>query len=178
MENLCTHNTPIVASWTYPTGSSNTLKSLIKDQQSSTLATSLLILTLALIFSIVFAYSGGNHILYLGYTFAVLSLLIFIIAQRFISTYYSHLLKSENEVIFGEDCIFFLDEIYPLQKNFYNLEKIDIYVGAENLLILDYTPFDIEQPDHTYSITIPIPQNKLPVAIYLKHYYTDFIESK
>lgn len=176
MKALCTNNIPIVARWSYPANSSATLKSLIKDQKSNTLATALLILILALIFSLVFAHSGGSYILGLGYTFAMLSLLIFVIAQRFISAYYNHLLESENEVIFGEHYIFFLDEIYPLQKSFYSLEKIDIYIGTENLLTIDYHPFDVDYPDHTYSVTIPIPQNQLTLATYLKNYYTDFIK--
>lgn len=175
IKSLYTGEIPIVAHWTYAPNSSNTLKTFIEEQKSSTLATALLILILALIFSIVFAYSGGTYILYLGYSLAILSFLIFIIARRFISAYYKHLLESELEVIFSEDSIYFLDEIHPLQKTFSSLEKIELYIGPEHLLIFDYGFCDVDEPS-LYSVTIPVPQNQLKTATYLKHYYSDFIE--
>lgn len=174
---LCTHHVPVIAHWTYAPNSSNTLKDFIKEQKSSTLATAILVLILSLIFSIVFAYSGSSYILYLGYILAVLCLLIFIIVIRFIATYYSQLANSELEVIFGEDAIYFLDEIYTIKKSLHFLAKVSIYVGPEPLLILDYSLYDIEEPA-SYSITIPIPPGKLKAATYLKSYYSELIEPR
>lgn len=178
IKDLCSCDTPIIGQWSYPTNSTNSLKNFIQDRKSSTLATALLVLILALIFCIIFAYSGGPYILYLGYTFAMLSLLTFIIAQRFITTYYMHLLTSENKAIFAEDYIYFLDELYSLHKTLYFLQKVDIYLGQEYLLIFEYGLYDVDDPTTTYSLTLPIPQDKLQTATYLKHYYTDLIEPK
>lgn len=174
---LYAHHVPIIAHWTYAPDSSNTLKNFIKDQKSNTLATSFLILILSLIFSIVFAYSGGSYILYIGYLLAALCLLIFIIVLRFISIYYTDLANHETEVIFGEDAIYFLDELYTIRKSLHFLTKVSIYVGPEPLLILDYSLYDIDEPA-SYSITIPIPQGKLKVATYLKSYYSELIDPK
>lgn len=173
---LCTHRVPIIAHWTYAPNSSNTLKNFIKEQKTDTLATALLVLILSLIFSIIFAYSGGPHILYLGYILAVLCLLTFILSLRFISAYYTHLSNSESEVIFGEEAIYFLDELYTIQRSLHFLTKVSIYVGPEPLLILDYSLYDIDEPA-SYSITIPIPQGKLKVATRLKSYYTELIQN-
>ena len=174
---LCTHHVPIIAHWTYAPNSSNTLKNFIKEQKASTLATAILVLILSLIFSIVFAHSGGSYILYMGYILAVLCLLIFIIVLRFISAYYTDLSSSELEVIFAENTIYFLDELYTIKRSLHFLAKISIYVGPEPLLILDYSLYDIEEPA-SYSITIPIPQGKLKAATYLKSYYSQLIEPR
>ncbi len=172
---LSTHHVPIIAHWTYAPNSSNTLKDLIKQQKAATIATAILILILSLIFCIVFAYSGGKNILQVGYILAVLCILIFIIVLRFISAYYTHLASSELEVIFGEDIIYFLDELYTVQRSLHFLTKVNIYIGPEPLLILDYNLYDIDEPP-TYSITIPIPQGKLKTATHLKNYYSELIE--
>lgn len=171
---LDAHHVPIIAHWTYAPNSSNTLKKFIKEQKTDTLATALLVLILSLIFSIVFAYSGSRYILYLGYILAILCLLTFILSLRFISAYYAHLSNSELKVIFGEEAIYFLDELYTLQKSLHFLTKVSIYVGPEPLLILDYSLYDIDEPA-SYSITIPIPQGKLKVATHLKSYYSELI---
>jgi len=172
---LCTHQVPVIAHWTYAPNSSNTLKNLIKEQKENTVATAILILILSLIFSIVFAYSGGSYILYLGYILAVLCLLTFMIVLRFISAYYTHLASTELEVVFAEDTIYFLDELYTIKRSLYYLTNVSIYVGPEPLLILDYGLYDIDEPA-SYSITIPIPQGKLKVATHLKSYYAELIE--
>lgn len=175
IQKFYSNDISLLAKWTYPPHSSDTLKMFIKSQKSSTLATALLALILALIFSIVFAYSGGTHILYLGYIFGFLSLLIFIIARRFINVYYKHLSDSPAEVLFSEDMIYFLDEVYPIQKTFYELQRVNLYLDTEALLIFEYNMPDIDDPDG-YSLVIPVPQNQIKMATYLKHYYTDLIE--
>lgn len=174
---LSGHKVPVIAHWIYAPNSSNTLKDLIKEQKANTVATAVLILILSLIFSIVFAYSGGKNILYLGYILAILCLLTFIIVLRFISAYYTNLANSELEVIFGEDTIYFLDELYTVQKSLHFLTKINIYIGPEPLLVLDYNLYDIDEPP-SYSITIPIPQGKLKTATHLKSYYSELIDPR
>lgn len=173
---LLNRETPVIAQWTYAPNSSPTLLKFIKELKYSTLATATLVLVLSLIFSIVFAYSGGTYILWLGYIFAILSFFVFIIAIRFISAYYDHLAKSESTVLFGEDCIYFLDELYSLQKVIYLVDRINIYIGAENLLIFEYGLYDIEDSS-AYNLTIPIPANKLNIAIHIKDYYRSTLHS-
>lgn len=173
---LETEEIPIITRWSYAPGSSKILLEFIKDQQAGSIATSLLILILSLIFCIVFAYSGGPYILYLGYILGLLCLLTFVLALRFISTYYDHLCTNELEVIFGEEAIYFIDEIYPLQRALHFLTKVSIDVGPEPLLTLDYSLDDVEEPD-SYRIAIPIPRDKMAVATRLKAYYTDLIHS-
>lgn len=176
VKDLCAHHVPVIAHWTYAPNSSNTLKTFIKEQKSNTFATATLVLILSLIFSIIFAYSGGSYILYLGYTLAILCLLVFIITLRFISAYYQDLAESESEVIFGEDSIYFLDELYTIKKSLYFLQKVSLYAGDEHLLVLDYGLYDIDEPA-SYSITIPVPRGKVLAATYLRDYYSQLIET-
>ena len=176
IKGLLAHTVPVVAHWNYPTNSSETLKKLIKEQKHNTLATAILVLILSIIFSIIFAYSGSTYVLWLGYTFAILCVLVFIIAVRFISAYYEHLSKSEATILFGEDCIYFIDELYMLNHTFHCLENVNIYIGVENLLIFEYGFDDIDS-SCAYSLTIPIPSDKLNIAIHLKDYYRSLIRT-
>ena len=176
IKNLLAHNSVVIAHWTYPINSSETLNKLIKEQKHNTLATAILILILSIIFSLIFAYSGSTYVLLLGYTLAVLCVLVFIIAVRFISTYYEHLSKTESSIFFGEDCIYFIDELFKFDSAFHPLENVNIYIGAENLLIFEYG-FDDIDCSCAYSLTIPIPKDKLNIAIHLKDYYRSIIKS-
>lgn len=177
ISDLTNHHVPVIAQWTFAANSSDTLKKLIKEEKHNALATAILVLILAIIFSIIFAYSGSTYVLILGYTFAVLCFLIFIIAVRFISAYYNHLEKSETTVIFGEDCIYFIDELFALNRTFHLLENVNIYIGLENLLIFEYGFDDIDN-SCAYSLTVPIPSDKLNIAIHLKDYYRSLIETE
>ena len=175
INNLITRNLPVIAQWSYSPNTSETLKKLIKEQKTNSLATAILILILSIIFSIIFAYSGSTYILWLGYIFAILCILVFIIAIRFISAYYKYLSTSESIVLFGEDYIYFLDELYTLNKSFYLLENVNIYIGVENLLIFEYGLNDIDSSAY-YTLTIPIPPDKLNIAIRLKDYYRSILK--
>ncbi|MBE6023191.1 MAG: hypothetical protein E7231_08160 [Cellulosilyticum sp.] len=177
LKKLISNHSVVVARWSYPPNSSDALKKLIKEQKTHTLVTTILILILSIVFFIIFAHSGGPYVLNLGYTLAVLCLLVFIIATRFISTYYEHLSSSEITVLFGENCIYFLDQLYRLDYHFHLLENVNIYIGTENLLIFEYGFDDI---DYTcaYSLTIPIPSDRLSTAVHLKEYYRSLIHSE
>lgn len=176
INDLLKRNIPVIAQWTYAPNSSITLTKIINSEKMNTLATALLVLILSLIFSIIFAYSGGTHVLLLGYTFAVLCFLIFIIATRFITMYYNQLTKTETTVLFGEEYIYFLDDLYPLQKALYLVDHINIYIGEENFLIFEYGFYDIDEPP-AYSLTLPIPAGKLNIAMHLKDYYRSILHT-
>ena len=176
IKNLVSGNTPVIARWTYPINSSETVNCFIKEEKHYSIATATLILILSLIFSFIFAYSGGTYVLYLGYIFAILCFLIFIIVLRFINAYYAALAKTENTVIFGEDCIYFIDELTQLTRSFHLLEDINIYIGKENLLIFEYGFGDLDDSS-SFTLTVPIPPNKLNIAIHLKDYYRSVLHS-
>lgn len=173
--NLCQHKSPIIAHWTYKPNSSKIINNLIKEQKSNSSATATLFLILSIIFCIVFAYSGGTTVLYTGYILAVLCVCIYIISLRFISTYYEQLLNKETEVIFGEDCFYFLNELYECQRGYHFLEKVTVFKGDENHLIFAYGLYDVDEPP-AYIVTIPIPNSKLHTAEHIKSYYMDLIK--
>ena len=173
-KNLVTYNIPVIAKWTYPPNDSKIILTLIKEQKTNTLATAILILILSLIFCIIFAYSGGTYILCLGYTFAILSIFAFIIATRFISTYYDCMASQENMIIFGEEYIYFLNEIYSLNQVFYHFCDVNISLGEENILTFDFGLNDVET-SVAHQIVVPIPYQKLHVALRLKDYYHSVI---
>ncbi|QEH66912.1 hypothetical protein [Cellulosilyticum sp. WCF-2] len=174
IKTLIDHHAPVLAHWTYDISSSSTLKAALSEQKSNTISTAILSLILGIIFSLVFAYSGGTHILYTGYTLAILIILAFIIGIRCILTYYEKALKIPTEVIFGEDSIYFMNQLYGLQKSIYFLENVIITQGPEAVLQLVYGQYDIDDTP-TCIISIPIPANKLQVAEHLRKYYLDLI---
>ena len=171
---LHTGNIPVITRWTYPVNSSETVHTFIKEEKRYTIATAILILLLSIIFFLIFAYSGGTYILYLGYILATSSLMIFIIALRFIHAYYNALSQTEGVVLFGEDCIYFIDELNHLTRSFHLLEDVNIYIGKENLLIFEYG-FGEMDTSSSYTLTIPIPPDKLNIALHLKEYYRGLI---
>lgn len=176
IKNLMNRSLPVVAHWSYLPNSSETLKKLFKEQKNNALATTTLILILSIIFSMIFAYSGNTYILKLGYTFAILFIFTFIIAVRFILAYYNVLLESQSTVLFGKEYIYFLDELYTLNRSLYVLRNVNIYIGTENLLIFEYGLNDIDDSP-CYNLTIPIPSDKLRIALQLKDYYRSLINT-
>ena len=174
IRNLLHYNTPIIAKWTYMPQSSPILTQYCKEQKLNAIATAFLFLTFSIIFFLIFAYSGKSHILFLGYTLALVCVFIFIIALRFIGSYYELLAKTENSVVFGEDCIYFIDDLYGLNYSIYLLQNVNIYIGKENLLIFEYGLNDIDDEARCH-LAIPIPIDKLDVAMKLKIYYRSII---
>ena len=174
IQNLLHYNTPIIAKWTYAPESSPTLTQYCKEQKLNAIATAFLFLTFSIIFFLIFAYSGKSHILFLGYTLTLVCVFIFIIALRFINAYYELLAKTENTVVFGEDCIYFIDELYGLNYSIYLLQNVNIYIGKENLLIFEYGLNDIDDEARCH-LAIPIPIDKLDIAMKLKIYYRSII---
>ena len=174
IQNLLHYNTPIIAKWTYAPYNSPLLDQYYKEQKLNAIATALLFLIFSVIFFLIFAYSGGTHILWLGYTLAVVCFLIFMISLRFIASYYEFLIETENTVVFGEDCIYFLDDLYGLNYSIYLLQNVNIYIGKENLLVFEYGLNDIDD-DARCHLAIPIPSDKLDIAMKLKIYYRSII---
>ena len=174
IQNLLHYNTPVIAKWTYAPYSSSLIAQYCKEQKLNGVATALLFLTFSTIFFLIFAYSGGTHILWLGYTLALACFFIFMISLRFISSYYETLIETENTVVFGEDCIYFIDDLYGLNYSIYLLQNVNIYIGKENLLVFEYGLNDIDD-DARCHLAIPIPSDKLDMAMRLKVYYCSII---
>ena len=174
IQNLLHYNTPVIAKWTYSPHSAPLIAQYCKEQRVNGVATTLLFLIFSVIFFLIFAYSGGTHILWLGYTLAFACLCIFIISLRFITSYYDSLIEAENTVVFGEDCIYFIDDLYGLNYSIYLLQNVNIYIGKENLLVFEYGLNDIDD-DARCHLAIPIPSDKLDIAMKLKIYYRSII---
>ena len=174
IKTLTDHNAPVLAHWTYDINSSSTLQETLNEQKNNAISTAILSFVLGIIFSLVFAYSGGIYILYTGYIFAFLTILGFIVALRFILTYYKETLNKPAEVIFGEDSIYFMEQLFTLQKSIFFLENVVIVEGTEMVLQLIYGQYDVDDVP-SYIISIPIPSNKLQVAQHLRKYYLDLI---
>lgn len=174
IQNLLHYNTPVIAKWTYAPYNSPLLAQYCKEQKLNAIATALLVLTFSVIFFLIFAYSGGTHILWLGYTLALVCLFIFILSLHFIASYYEMLIKAENTVVFGEDCIYFIDDLYGLNYSIYLLQNVNIYIGKENLLVFEYGLNDIDD-DARCHLAIPIPSDKLDMAMRLKVHYCSII---
>lgn len=176
-KNLLHYNIPVIAKWTYPPNSSPLLAQYLKEQKNNDLTTSSLILTFAIIFFLIFAYSGGTHIFYLGYTFITLCIFAYIITLKFISRYYDALSNTEITVLFGADCIYFLDEIYTLNYSIYLLQNVNITIGTDHLLIFEYGLNDIDDDAYCH-LAIPIPKDKFSTALHLKEYYRSIIQNE
>ena len=171
---LINHHVPILAHWVYDIKGSNVLQEALNEQKNNSISTAILSLILGIIFSLIFAYSGGIYTLYTGYALLLITLLGFIIAIRFILTYYNDFLNKPTEVIFGEDCIYFMEQLLTSQKSIFFLENIIIVKDTELVLQLIYGQYDIDDTP-SYVISIPIPSNKLSVAEHLRKYYLDLI---
>ncbi len=267
-ESLLSNHRTIIAKWEYKPQSSKYLLQFIDEFKQNAITTSLFVMAGCIIFSILFAYSGGQHVLIAGYAFAVLCIIIFFIARYYITAYYNDLKNTSNVALFSDDSIYFLDEVYAIDNPYYDLISIDIYMNYitayyndlkntsnvalfsddsiyfldevyaidnpyydlisidiymkdeillvfeygntsnvalfsddsiyfldevyaidnpyydlisidiymkdEILLVFEYGIPDIDEPSG-YTISIPVPDNKLKTATYLKHYYKDYI---
>lgn len=172
--DLTEHQVPVIAHWTFSANSSKIISDLIEELKNNSIATAILFLILSIIFWVVFAYSGGTSILYLGYIFIVFSICIFIIALRMITAYYEKLNMQDTEVIFGEDYFYFIDELYTFQRGYHCLQQVSVYEGGENALIFSYGLYDADEPA-VYTVTIPIPSDKLHTAKYIRTYYNNLL---
>lgn len=176
ISELSHHKTPIIAHWVYSPNTSHIIREFILEQKNNSIATAILFLILSCIFCLVFAYSGGPMILYTGYFLIFICICIFILSLRIISAYYKQLENNQIDVIFGEDCIYFIDELYTLQRGYHCLQQVTIDLDDEDCLLFAYGLYDVDDVP-AYTLTVPIPQGKMHTAISLKHYYNDLIKS-
>lgn len=175
IKQIYTERLPRIAHWTLQAKKSNLVKSQILESQSHTRCTSFLILILSIIFCIVFAYSGGHFVLLLGYALATFSLLIFIVAQRFISSYYLHLLTTPIDVIFTDNFIYFMDNLFSVNKALYYLEKMELYIGRDSSITFKYGHYDVDDPE-AFHLIIPVPNDQIQSAVSVKAYYNKYVK--
>ena len=176
ISDLSHHRSPIIAHWVYSPNTSHIIHEFISEQKNNSIATAILFLILSCIFCLVFAYSGGLTILYTGYLLIFICICIFILSLRVISAYYNQLANNQIDVIFGEDSIYFIDELYTLQRGYHCLQQVSIHPDDEDCLLFAYGLYDVDDVP-AYTLTIPIPQGKMHTALSLKHYYTDLIKT-
>ena len=160
---------PNLAHWFYKAESSHTITTLLLEEKHNALITSTLIFILGIVFS---CYFFGNSFYFLGISIILFFFACFFATILFIYSYYKKLLKSDHEIIFSNNMIYFLDDIHYLIKTIYVLEDICIIPGNEPLLQFLYSQYDIDNTP-SFSITIPIPSDKLNTAKYLRTYYLD-----
>lgn len=166
----------VIARWTYPPHSSNTLLHQIQHQKHISIFMSIICLLFIELFILIFVHNETNMIPLIASFFAVLVLFFWIIICRFILNYYEQLAKNESLVLFSKDCIYFMDTVFFLTQGLHILENVDIYQATEPLLIFEY---GFDELDHSSieTLTIPIPQDKLQIAHYLKNYYRSILSS-
>lgn len=168
------HKAVTIAHWTYKPASFKAISDFFLEQKINSYSTAILFFILGCIFSIIYAYSGHRSVLYMGYLLLAVCLCIFIVALRLITTYYKELDQNEVDVIFGEDSILFIDELFELRRGYHFLQRVSIHYGTENCLLFEYGLYDVDDKP-AYTLTIPIPKNKLHTAEHLKTYYNDLI---
>lgn len=163
--------------WTYSSRLPKAITEFIHVQKDNSIATAILFLILSLIFCLIFAYSGGTSILYTGYFLFSLCIGLFLISLRFITAYYKYLGEHTVDIIFGSSQVYFLDELFELQRGYHCLQQVSVIYGEEeNYLLFAYGLYDADEPP-AYTLTIPIPANQLMTALFLKDHYNDLIKS-
>lgn len=173
---LYAHDLTYITSWDIPTKSSTLFPVLIKEKKTNSILTSFIFFVLSLICCWVFTYSGGTHLLKIGYLLIGFCASLLIISLRFIDCYYTHMQNKPDPVLFGQNYIYFLDELYTLEYDYCTLQKVELCKEEEIYLVLCYGNNDTDEPP-THIVTIPVPPEKMYIATYLKNYYNELLSN-
>lgn len=175
IKELETGETPVLAHWIFAPNTSTIINDALLEQKSNIITTIMLSFVLGIVFAFIFIFGTNKYNLYIGLTIGIISFVGFIISM-FLATYYcSKQSKINTEVIFGEDCIYFLGELYTLQRSIYFLENILINVSDEISMQLLYGQNDLGNKS-VCTIQIPIPKDNLVVAKVLQKHYLELIK--
>lgn len=173
MKALESQDLPILARWSFSPHTSSILTQVLKEHKHNALCTLFFTFILVLIFSCTFI---STYIPTISYAGPLISLLFLFIGILIINAYFRNLSNTPIEVIFGDDIIYFLDDIYTLQKSIYFLDNIAINTEGEPTLQFIYG--QIEYDDSPYFILeIPIPENQLSMAHLLRTHYLEEIKN-
>lgn len=173
LKTLTDNELPILARWSFEPESSTILTNTLKDYKHNALCTLFFTFILVLIFTCTFFATYLPTCSYLG---PIISLLFLLIGVLITNTYFKKLSNEPIEVIFNEDLIYFLDDIYTLQKSIYFLDNVAINTEGEPTLQFIYG--QIEYNDSPYFILeIPIPENQTKMAHVLCNHYLEEIKN-
>lgn len=173
MKALEDHDIPTLAHWTFTPHTSPLIITTIKEHKHNALCTLLLTFILILIFSCTFISTYFPTIAYVG---PLVSFLFLIIGFLIITAYFNNLSSNPIDIIFSEDTIYFLDDIYTLQKSIYFLDNV--LINAEGESTLEFVYGQIEYDDSPYFVLeIPIPDNQLTMAEFLRTHYLEQIKN-
>ncbi|WP_069998926.1 hypothetical protein [Cellulosilyticum sp. I15G10I2] len=165
---------PVIAHWVFKPNSSSYINELLYERKSSTVSTIILTFILCLVIACCILFSGEKYSLSLSIGLIVVSFLALPTALFYNDYSYNSKLTSSSEALIGEDCIYFLDELYTLHKSIYFLEDIRINYSSENTLQFLYGDYDL-YTGPMYTINIPIPLDELEVAQQVQKHYLDLI---
>ncbi|PHV69880.1 hypothetical protein CS063_13665 [Sporanaerobium hydrogeniformans] len=165
---------PILGHWHYAPHSSPLINELIKEKKVTAIYTTVLTLFLAFTFAFIIYLTNEAYSIPLSIALSALSLLASIALFIFLPRYYDTLLNQPAEVIFGEDCFCFLDELFCLQKSIYLLGDVRIDYSDECSLQFLYGSPEVT-PTPSYQISIPIPPKEMETAQSIQSYYLDLI---
>ncbi len=172
MKCLDNKDVPTITRWTFNSHTSPLITSTIKQYRHNALCTLFLTFILILIFICTFITTYFPTLSYVG---PLVSILFLLIGLLIINTYYNTLSNAPTDIIFGEDTIYFLDDIYTLQKSIYSLDNVLINTEGEPMLQFIYG--QLEYNDSPYFILeIPIPENQLTMAQVLRNHYLEQIK--
>lgn len=164
----------VLTYWTYAPNTSETITEAILSEKISSFSTLILACIVGILLGVGFSlvhiplFHVFANILY------ALSVLSLIAGYFIFKKYYSKKLKVSAEAIIGDDCFYFLDQLYTLQKNMYILSKVIITTEKESCLSFIYG-FCGDTIKSTYTINIPIPSGQLEIAKYICSHYENII---
>ncbi len=174
MKYLKNKQVKVIAHWTFKSNTSSYINELLYSKKFSSSSTIMLTLLLFLVIACCVYLSGEKYSLQIGLILTALSL-IGSAASLFINAwYYQSKLTSDTEVIIGEDCIYFIDDLYTLNKSIYFLEDVRIDYSDENLLQFLYGDYDLFTGP-MYTVNIPIPAEELDTARRVQGHYLELI---
>lgn len=174
VKDLLKDHTSIIARWTYQPNSSEGLLYLIHHQKHISLFISIICLIFIELFVYLFVSGEPSLLPKFGYLLAVLIFFFWIIICRFMLNYYENLAKNESIVLFSKDCIYFMDNVYYFTQGVHILEKVEICHDNENILVFEYGLGDMDTSS-IESLMIPIPDDRMQMATYLKNYYCSIL---
>lgn len=176
IKDLLAGEIPLLARWSFTPSSSSLITNTLFEQRSNTFSTIILCLILGLIFSTTLAFSHIDYHSALALTLATISLLGTLIAFVLTHQHYKKLLSERAEIFFVDDFIYYLGQIFFLEKSIYLLEDIKINTEGETSLLFLYGQSEFEDSP-VYTLQIPIPEGQLPIANMLRDHYLALISS-
>lgn len=160
----------VITRWTFDASQSPIISKALISQKNNNIATAILGTFLGLIFSITLAFSSIDSAYYISIGITILSFIGLFIALMLIHDHYEYKCTHPCHIIFSKDFIFYLGEIYHLNKSFYFLENIIIKTDDEPSISFLYGQTDTDD-DPIFALDIPIPKDQLHIAAHLKKYY-------